>query len=218
MTMKEAMASRHTVRQYLDKPVEAPLLNNLQARVKELNQNLGLDMKILAENTKAVSFLMKLFTGKNVKNYLLLSADEGKEEALGYASADFMLFAQTLGLNTWWIGGTYNHDVSSYSEGKKTIGIVAFGYGANEGRPHKGKKYENVASYKGEAPTWFKEGVEASLLAPTAINRQAFQIRGEGNKVRISYKSGAFSFADLGIVKYHFELGAGKENFVYENE
>ena len=52
-----------------------------------------------------------------------------------------------------------------------------------------------------------------SFLAPTAINMQNFNITGKGNKVTLTYKSGPMSGIDKGIIKHHFELGAGKENF-----
>lgn len=51
------------------------------------------------------------------------------------------------------------------------------------------------------------------LLAPTALNRQAYHVRGSGNKVALDYEDGHFSGIDLGIGRYHFEVGAGKENF-----
>ena len=60
-----------------------------------------------------------------------------------------------------------------------------------------------------EAP----DAEEAALLAPTALNRQKFMLVGEGNKVTLSYAPGPMSGSDKGIVKHHFELGAGKENF-----
>ena len=56
--------------------------------------------------------------------------------------------------------------------------------------------------------------MEAALLAPTAINQQKFYIELSGNKVKI--KKGLVGpelNVDLGIIKCHFELGAGKENF-----
>ncbi len=65
----------------------------------------------------------------------------------------------------------------------------------------------------GPAPAWFDKGVEALLLAPTALNKQAFTVRREGRKVSLTCSSGVFSGVDLGIGKYHFELGAGRENF-----
>ena len=58
-----------------------------------------------------------------------------------------------------------------------------------------------------------KKGVEAALLAPTAVNQQKFYLTLDGNKVKAKAGLGPCAKMDLGIVKYHFELGAGKENF-----
>ena len=55
--------------------------------------------------------------------------------------------------------------------------------------------------------------MEAALLTPTALNKLSFFVKGQGNKVALTYKEGAFAGVDKGLVKYHFELGAGKENF-----
>ena len=131
-------------------------------------------------------------------------------ERFGYASADLMLFAQALGLNTWWIGGTFSRkNVEQAVPGKKVIGIVAVGFGVTPGTAHKSKMAAEASSYEGPEPQWFADGVQAALLAPTALNKQCFRIAGAGNKVSISENGGAFSGADIGIVKYHFELGAG---------
>ena len=105
------------------------------------------------------------------------------------------------------------------SEGTKgeLYGVIAFGYGKEEGKPHKSKDAARVSRYEGTAPSWFEKGVEAALLAPTAMDKQAFMITGRGDEVRISYKAGAFSEVDCGIIKYFFEQGAGKENFRFVN-
>lgn len=41
------------------------------------------------------------------------------EEKLGYSGADLMLYAQTLGLNTWYVGGMFDRSVEQYVDGKK---------------------------------------------------------------------------------------------------
>ena len=92
-------------------------------------------------------------------------------------------------------------------------GVIAVGFGKTQGAPHKSKAAAEISSYSGEAPQWFMDGVEALLLAPTALNRQAYRIAGEGRRVSLTCSSGRFSGVDLGIGKYHFELGAGRENF-----
>ena len=64
-------------------------------------------------------------------------------------------------------------------------------------------------------PDWFKKGMEAAALAPTAMNQQKFLIILEGNKVNAKALTAFYSKLDLGIVKYHCELGSGKEKFEY---
>ena len=67
------------------------------------------------------------------------------------------------------------------------------------------------------APQWYKHGVACALLAPTAINQQKFKFElRPGNKVTAKAGFGPYSKVDLGIVKYHFEIGAGTENFDWE--
>ena len=63
-------------------------------------------------------------------------------------------------------------------------------------------------------PVWFTNGVNAALLAPTALNQQKFKFTLlDGNKVHASASLGYFTKVDLGIVKLHFELGVGDEKF-----
>ena len=45
------------------------------------------------------------------------------------------------------------------------------------------------------------------------MNQQKFVIGYDGKDVSIKAKKGFYSKVDLGIVKYHFEVGAGKENY-----
>ena len=192
--MKQAMQQRHTVRKFTSEPLSPELISQLNDRVRANNERLGLAISLKVGD----------------ESVLAGSDGPGLDEDLGYASADLMLFAQTLGLNTWWIGGTFSRkNVERAVPGKKVIGIVAVGFGATPGVAHKSKTAPEVSSYEGLEPQWFADGVQAALLAPTALNKQCFRIAGAGNKVSISENGGAFSGADIGIVKYHFELGAG---------
>ena len=69
-----------------------------------------------------------------------------------------------------------------------------------------------MAVYSGEAPEWFRYGVHLALLAPTAINQQKFEIRlNEDGPVDFTDKKGPFSKVDLGIIRYHFNVGAAKK-------
>ena len=217
MTMQEAMRRRHTVRKYTDEELSVEEVRLLEERIDANNRELGTSIALVRNAPKAVSGILRLTLARNARDYFLLAGDDAPDlgERLGYASADLMLYAQTLGLNTWWIGGTFNRkDASAHAGGKKAIGIVTVGHGATQGSPHKSKTAAEVSEYRGGAePEWFSRGVEAALLAPTALNKQAFHLVGEGDRVTISYAPGTLAGADTGLVKYHFELGAGRENF-----
>ena len=216
MSMREAMHERHTVRRYTDKAIPAETMKKLRGRIDDNNKKYDLAIRLMVDDTNAFNAAVKLVLAKGVRNYFILAGRDvpDLDERLGYSSADLMLYAQTLGLNTWWVGGTFNRKkVSVMVPDVKVIGVVAVGYGAVQGIPHKKKTSEEVSSYKGEMPDWFRSGVDAALLAPTALAKQAFFIRGEGRTVSITCENGIFSGADRGLVKYHFELGAGRENF-----
>lgn len=221
MTMKEAMYKRHMVRKYQDLPLPEENVHKLRERIREQNRKNDLAIQLMVDDASAFSALIRLILAKGVKNYFIMAGQAGPDldERLGYAGADLMLYAQTLGLNTWWVGGTFNRKkMSELMPGKRVAGVVAVGYGADQGKPHKSKKPEEVSAYDKAAPEWFRNGVEAALLAPTALNKQAFFIRGQGEEVSITCNNGIFTGVDLGLVKYHFALGAKVENFRWKQE
>ena len=219
MDLKEAMQKRHMVRKYINKPISDELINKINERISMNNKKFNLSMKLMVNNNKGVSSIMKLIMAKGVNNFIILAGDNSEklDERLGYSGADIMLYAQTLGLNTWWVGGTFNRSVSKYVDNKKVTGIIAIGYGETQGVPHKSKMIEDVSKYNGTViPSWFINGVDGALLAPTALNKQNFMVIGDGNKVKIECDNGIFTGSNVGLVKYHFELGAGIENFKWE--
>lgn len=220
MDFKEAMQKRHMVRKYTDKPLSDEIIAKINERIELNNKTYNLNMKLMINNSKGVSSIMKLIMAKGVNNFIILAGDVSGnlDERLGYSGADIMLYAQTLGLNTWWVGGTFNRSVSRYVDNKKVTGIIAIGYGQTQGVPHKSKNVEDVSKYEGTIiPSWFISGVDGALLAPTALNKQDFMLIGNGNRVKIECSNGIFTGSNVGLIKYHFELGAGKGNFEWDN-
>ena len=125
--------------------------------------------------------------------------------------------AQELGLNTCWAALTHGKSKAAIAGGETEVIIIALGYGKTQGAVRKSKSAAEVSNLSPDAPEWFKRGVEAALLAPTAVNQQKFRFTLSGN--RVSAKHGLIGSClkvDLGIVKCHFELAAGKENFEWE--
>lgn len=219
MDMKQAMVERHMVRKYTDKPIPTEIVRRINGRVSDVNAEYRTDIELVRDDGSAFNAAIKLILAKGVRNYFILAGRAAPDlrERLGAAGADLMLFCQTLGLNTWWVGGTYSHaKMAQKAPGDEVIGIIAVGYGATQGKPHKSKSAQEVATYEGPEPEWFKNGVEAALLAPTALGKQAFKIEGAGDEVSITYEPGAFAGEDLGLVKYHFALGVGSHSFCWK--
>lgn len=218
MTIKEAIKQRHMVRKYTDKPIPAELANLLNSRIVEINTTYDLNLKLVTGNSDGISGMAKMLSARTVHSYIILAGKECEkfDEKLGYCGAIMILFAQTLGLNTWWVGGMFNSKGAQKHLDDINVrvnGVIAIGYGQTQGIQHKSKKPAEISEYNGEAPQWFTDGVEALIHAPTALNKQPYMVKGDGNKVSITAGTGHFSGIDLGIGKYHFEVGAGKENF-----
>lgn len=120
--------------------------------------------------------------------------------------------ADELGINSCWVALTYKKGKADVKigAGEKLYMVVALGYGENQGTAHKVRSITDVSDYKSGDPDWYKAGVEAALLAPTAMNQQKFKFSRSGDKVKAKAGLGFYTKTDLGIVKYHFELGADK--------
>ncbi|MGN0161463.1 MAG: nitroreductase family protein [Lachnospiraceae bacterium] len=93
--------------------------------------------------------------------------------------------------------------------GEKLAIILSLGYGANQGVEHKSKPLSEVCNQTDGVPEWFEKGMEAVMLAPTAMNQQKFKFILNGDRVEAVATGGFYSKIDLGIVKYHFEAVSG---------
>ena len=230
MTLQEAIKVRHSVRQYKETAIEAEKIAQLQALIDQSNSEAGLHMQLVTNEPNAFSQGMAKY-GKfsGISNYIAMVCKKGEDTTLGYYGEQVVLLAQTLGLNTCWVGLTFSKQPDSYEvrDGEHLVCLVPVGYGANQGVQHPQKKTiadvcEDKRNLTSNLPAWFIRGVEAALLAPTAVNQQLFRfVLHDGNKVEakksFSLTNGmGYAPVDLGIVKCHFEIGAGKENFEWK--
>ena len=218
MTMMEAMRARHSVRSYVDRPLEADTVNILEEEISICNREGNLHIQLVKDEPEAFGgFMARYGKFSGVKNYLALVGKKGPDmdEKCGYYGERLVLLAQSLGLNSCWVAMSYDKSKAAckLDAGEKLCIVISLGYGATQGVPHKSKSAEEVMTAKGEVPAWFRAGVEAALLAPTAMNQQKFRFMLEDGAVAASAGRGFYSRIDLGIAKYHFEVGAGRENF-----
>ena len=220
MDLMEAMKARHSVRRYLDKPIEPEALEALQAEIDACNKEGGLHIQLVTNEPKAFdSFMAHYGKFSGVTNYIVLIGKKGDrlDELCGYYGERLVLKAQQLGLNTCWVAMSYKKVNGAFqiNKGEKLTVVIALGYGKTQGVQHKSKPAEAVSNLNSNSPEWFKSGVESALLAPTAMNQQKFTLNLDNGKVTAKAGTGFYTKIDLGIVKYHFEIGAGKENFTW---
>ena len=223
MTLLEAITVRHTVRKYIDKPIPQDIIDILQAKIEECNEIGNLHIQLVTNEPKAFKGKMAYGTFSGVTNYFAMVGKKADDlsERVGYYGEQLVLLAQTLGLNTCWVGLTYNNIKDAYIKGndEKLCCMIALGYGDDTGRNLKRKTVEQVSNASDITPAWFKKGVEAALLAPTAVNQQksSFEYVGKKNNRHIVKANKGFSLIgytriDLGIAKFHFEIVVGNEN------
>ena len=225
MTIQEAIEARHSVRAYKDLPLSEEIVKLLEDELVKLNNEGQLHIQLICNEPKAFQGTMaKYGKFRNVNNYLVMAGKKAEDldERIGYYGEHLVLLAQTLGLNTCWVGLSYSKVPGTYvlEEGEKIACYIAIGYGETQGVGHKIKTVEQVSNASDITPSWFKKGVEAALLAPTAVNQQKFSFEHVGVKNNchlIRAKKGfsmiGYTKMDLGIAKYHFEIGAGDVNF-----
>lgn len=218
MTLIEAMKERHSVRQYTEKPLGAGVVSELQTEIDSCNKESGLHIQLVTNEPKAFdSFMARYGKFSGVTNYIAMIGRKcvSLDELCGYYGERLVLKAQQLGLNTCWAAMTYSKIRTAFTvaPGEKLCVVISLGYGATQGTAHKSKAIEEVSKVNGQMPEWFKNGIEAALLAPTAMNQQKFLFCLDGKTVSAKAGIGFYSKIDLGIAKYHFELGADKMNF-----
>ena len=228
MTVQEAIKARHSVRAYKDQPLSEEIVRLLEDEIVKLNNEGQLHIQLICNEPKAFQGTMaKYGKFRNANNYIVMAGKKAEDlnERVGYYGEHLVLIAQTLGLNTCWVGLSYSKVPGTYvlEEGEVIKAYISIGYGDSQGRAHKIKTVEQVSNASDSTPSWFRSGVEAALLAPTAVNQQKFFFEylpaTDDKPARVLAKRNfsiiGFTQMDLGIVKCHFEIGAGKDNFVW---
>ena len=215
MEILEIMQQRHSVRQYTDRPIEPEKRAVLDALAQEINRKAGLSIQIVYDDPKCFdSFMAHYGKFSGVGNYIALIGKKAPklDETLGYYGEELVLKAQELGLNTCWVALTHGKSKAVVGRGEKEVCLIALGYGVTQGVEHKSKPVQELCTCAEPMPEWFLSGVNAAMLAPTAMNQQKFhfELLPDGN-VKATCGSGFYTKLDLGIVKYHFETVTGKK-------
>lgn len=242
MDYKHAISVRHSNRSFLPDKIEDSLVEKLQASITNYNLISGLNIQLVLNNGDAFKGLSNsygMFSGVN--NYIaMIGKINGvhEKEKIGYYGERLVLEATEYGLGTCWVGGTYNKNacLCSLTPREEIYCIIPIGY-AIEKMNLKNKFINSIIHIRKKPiedfydatttlPDWFIEGIKAVQLAPSALNKQPIKFvysrsssRNDMPLIRawiISNKIG-FEHIDLGIAKLHFEIGASKGEWEWED-
>ena len=212
----EAIYARHSVRNYKPERIEEEKASLIRQRIEELNVEGHLHLQFIEDSGKTYNKLLNRTMGLDSAPSVIACVgkdDDTLEERVGYYGEQLVLYAQSLRLNTCWAGIFSRKKIPVVVDpGEKIVISIAIGYGENQGQNHYSRPVDQISQAAGERPEWFEKGVEMALLAPTAMNQQKFVIKlNEDETVEFIDKGGFFSKVDLGIVRYHFEVGSGRD-------
>ena len=216
MDLREAIKSRHSVRKYKNIPIPEDLVAKLNMLIDACNAESGLHIQLILDDPECFDTLLGRYgMFRNANNYLALVGPKSLprlEELCGYYGPQIVIAAQMMGLNTCWVAGTYSRGKckADQESGEKIVCVIAIGYGETQGVKHKSKPVSKICDVpEEEMPVWFKNGVKAAMMAPTAMNQQKFMITLDGDKAVITAGCGPMTNIDLGIVRYNFEAVSG---------
>lgn len=212
-----AIDSRHSVRAYIDHRPTKEILDCLSDEIASINTTPGLSFRLITDEPTAFSgFLARYGKFRNVTHYIIVSGPAGDavSRLCGYKGERIVLAMQALGLNSCWVGLSYRKSTPDFNvpTGHKIRCVIAFGYGESRGTGHRIKTPGQVSNITAESPQWFRDGVEAALKAPTAVNQQKFRftLMPDGRvTARAGFSLAGYTQIDLGIAACHFDLVAG---------
>ena len=231
MNLLEAMEARHAVRNFTDAPIDADALAALQREIDACNAEGDLNIQLIHDADDALDGCTPhygRFSG--VHNLIaLIGADDDDpvklDKKTGYYGQRLAIAAVAAGLDTCWLvlHDTDEHGAWTIAEGERMPAAIALGHAVRPGRPHRSKPAEELSSIAPDSgispdqvPDWFTRGVEAAMLAPSALGKQPFHLTLlDDHTVLAEALDGLQPTVTLGTVKYNFELAAGAQNFTW---
>ena len=227
----EALRQRHSVRRFTARPLTADVRDVLEREIGACNAESGLHIQLVTDEPAAFKGLASYGKFHGVTHYLVMAAPKGKEadERVGYYGERLVLVAQQHGLCSCWVGLTYRKVSRAFTleAGERVACVIALGYAEDHGVQHKLRTPETFAPDYADAPQWYRQGIDAAVLAPSAINQQKYRFALEvcDDALPIVHIHPGRSLVgytrmDMGIAKLHFEIGAndghwGAKTFVW---
>ncbi len=227
MTLKEAINARVSRRSFTSTPLSSEALSALHTIIEQANTEDGLHLQLITNEPKAFKNFMKtygLFSGVHSYIAMVGPADDTRaQQLLGYYGELLILTAQTFDLGTCWVGASFDRNSCKavVNDGEKLYCVIAIGYPkekttlsqrvAQSFISKNEHDSQQIATVKGNypAPAWFNQGIDAVLVAPSAMNKLPVHFTYENGIVTaVATANTGYENIDLGIAKLHFEIGA----------
>lgn len=230
------VARRHSRRSYSGREVAAPLLDGLEAVLRDFRPYP--DARVALVRSPGVD-VFKGIVGSYGKvsdaPHLLVFAGDAEgdfaNQHVGYTGEGAVLEATRLGLDTCWVGGFFDpHRAArlvNLAPHERVYAVSPLGYATAERTrseltlglvSHRRRTVEQLAwAERGEQwPQWAIAAVETARLAPSANNRQPWRFRFEQGCLVIAKDSPVdparllkvAKRLDIGIAMLHAELAA----------
>ena len=230
-----AMKKRCSRRKYTNRPIDSKYVQQLEDSIALYNKESGLNIKlVIGSGAELFSGFRKsygLFVG--VQNYIAMIGSKtlpNRMEKVGRFGEKIILEATAMGLSTCWVGTSYDKNAAKeLCEGNEELDcVIAVGYSDEKhslkermmeyGTHRQNKSKEALIEAEEHVPEWFKQGMDAVYLAPTARNLRPFVFEYKDGQVTASITNPTeTAMIDLGIAKLHFELGARVGSWDYGN-
>lgn len=239
----QAIQTRRSRRTFITKPIETEILQSLKEVIMELNKTfLGARLLLMDEEPGQVFDGAVGPYGKitGAQAYIIVVVNENEKfhyEKGGYIGQAIVLEAVSHGISTCWVGGYFNHNiveqVTILSKNEKAISVIPIGYARknlsfsekmlNQAGDFQKRKTIEKNQFEGlpikKWPMWFKNIISATMLAPTAYNRQSLRyVIGEDFSITIKLEEPSIDTnvpkqIDRGIAMLHIDVATSFHNY-----
>ncbi len=219
----DILKNRISRRSFLKTPIEE--IEKVREIVKEIDGKDDVSFELLEDGGR-VFYTLKLVYGwfKNVTNVVMLRmpvGDPNGKEKIGYHGQDMILKFTELGLATCWVCVDFDKIKAKYNtDTHELVAVIIVGNAPDELTASEKSIFDLMHQNRAELsdclisrktpPQWVMDGLEVVMYAPSTINKMKPTFYFDDGEVSVSVPNTfSYDFVDLGIFKYHFEVGAG---------
>lgn len=236
MSYKQAILSRISRRSFVWKLPSIDQVKILRDMIEDINEKENTNIQLFIDESAGFEGIKSSYgLFKDVRNYIALvgsSNDENIHEKLGYYGEKLVLTCEMLGLGSCWVGGTFDKEKCKCNVGEDEVFVCAIVFGNTKTKAttkekivrsafHKVKKTKPITELfysEEEPPNWFIEGMRMVQKAPSALNKMPTRFYYSGGNVSAKIKNPTtMQLYDLGIAKFHFEVGADGGSWKFGN-